>query len=317
MALNAAILGAGFIGQNFIRLALRQGYSLRVLDHNACPAEFEGRLTWIRGDLSDEAATTKALHDADVVFHFISNTVPGDVTDEGSELIQNVVQTLQLLKQCVRHKVGRIVFVSSASVYGVQAVLPIPETAPTDPISSHGIHKLTIEKYLHLYKYQYGLDCKIMRLSNPYGPGQNLTGRQGFIAIAIGKILAHEPIIIRGDGSTIRDFVYIDDVCEALHLMATSHAQESIFNVGSGQGYSLAQVVLTLGGLIRNEMKVAYVDSRFVDMPASILDITREKNVLGKQSKVSLEAGLASTLAFHGIAVAADLAASLINRRLN
>ncbi|CAG0979566.1 UDP-glucose 4-epimerase [Anaerolineales bacterium] len=310
MALNAAILGAGFIGRNFIRLALQQGYNLRVLDHKACPAEFEGRLTWLNGELSDEAVTARALQGAEVVFHFISSTVPGDITDEGSELIQNVVQTLQLLKQCVQHKVRRIVFVSSSSVYGVQKVLPIPEAAATDPISSHGIHKLTIEKYLQLYKYQYGLDCKIMRLSNPYGPGQNLTGRQGFIAIAIGKILAGDAIMIRGDGSTIRDFVYIDDVCEALHLMATSQSQESIFNVGSGQGHSLGHVVSTLGRLIGKEIKVAYTDSRFVDIPASVLDITREKNILGKESKVDLETGLANTLAFHGMALAHSADAS-------
>lgn len=311
MALNAAILGAGFIGRNFIRLALQQGYNLRVLDHKACPAEFEGRLTWLNGELSDEAVTTRALQGVEVIFHFISSTVPGDITDEGSELIQNVVQTLQLLKQCVQHKVRRIVFVSSSSVYGVQQVLPIPETAATDPISSHGIHKLTIEKYLQLYKYQYGLDCKIMRLSNPYGPGQSLTGRQGFIAIAIGKILAGDAIMIRGDGSTIRDFVYIDDVCEALHLMATSQSQESIFNVGSGHGYSLGHVVSTLGKLIGKEIKVTYTDSRFVDIPASVLDIAKEKNILGKESKVDIETGLANTLAFHGIALADSADASM------
>lgn len=302
--LTAAILGAGFIGQNFIRLALQLGYGLSVLDHKSCPVEFEGRLTWIKGDLSSAKTVNQALQNCDVVFHFISSTVPGDVVDESSELIQNVVQTLRLLKTCVQKKVTRIVFISSASVYGIQAVLPIPETALTDPISSHGIHKLTIEKYLQLYKYQYGLDCKIMRLSNPYGPGQNLTSRQGFIAIAIGKILTGDSIIIRGNGSTIRDFVYIDDVCEALHLMATCQAQESILNVGSGQGYSLGQVVLTLGNLIEKKIKVTYADSCFVDIPASILNISREENVLGKTSKVSLEAGLANTLAFHGITVA-------------
>jgi len=120
MALNAAILGAGFIGQNFIRLGLRSGDDLWVLDHKECPVEFEGSLTWTKGDLSDENAVRCVLKNADVIYHFISSTVPGDVAEESKELIQNVVQTLRLLKLCVQEKVRRVVFVSSASVYGVQ-----------------------------------------------------------------------------------------------------------------------------------------------------------------------------------------------------
>lgn len=305
MALNAAILGAGFIGQSFIRLGLQSGDNLRVLDHKECPVEFEGGLTWIKGDLSDESAVRCALQGVDVVYHFISSTVPGDVTDESSELIQNVVQTLRLLKLCVQKKVRRVVFISSASVYGVQDNLPIPETALTNPISSHGIHKLTIEKYLQLYQYQYGLDCKIMRLSNPYGPGQSVTGRQGFVAIAIGKILAGEAVMIRGDGSTLRDYIYIDDVSEALHLMGTTQVGESVFNVGSGQGYTLNQIISIIGELTGKPVQVEYAGSRFVDIPASVLDVSKEKAILGKSTDMSLRDGLAKTLQFHGIRLAA------------
>ena len=249
MALDAVVLGCGFIGLNFIEFALQRGYKLRVLDHNDCPKKLENKLIWVKGDLSNELAVRKLLSGADLVFHFISSTVPGDVVDESCELIQNVAQTLQLLKLCVQEKIRRIVFISSASVYGIQTVLPIPETATTHPICSHGIHKLTIEKYLQLYQYQHGLDCKILRLSNPYGPGQRINGRQGVIAIAIGKILADEPILIRGDGEIIRDFVYIDDVSEALHLIAISQTEESIFNVGSGEGYSLNQLIKLIEGI--------------------------------------------------------------------
>lgn len=301
MMMKAAILGAGFIGRNFIRLALRQGYQLRVLDHKGCPAEFEGRLTWIKGEFGSEEAVRKTLQDCKVVFHFISSTVPGDVADEGAELIQNVVQTLRLLQLCVQEKLARVVFVSSASVYGVQTVLPIPETALTEPISSHGIHKLTIEKYLQLYKYQHGLDCKIMRLSNPYGAGQSITGRQGFIAIAIGRMLAGEPIPIRGDGADIRDFIHIDDVCETLHLLGTTRVAESIFNVGSGQGISLNQLVETMARIIGRPLATTYIASRFVDIPASVLAIDRARHILGNEVRFSLEQGLTRTLAFHGV----------------
>ncbi len=306
--MNAAILGAGFIGQNFIRWFLPCGDQLRVLDHKACPAEFTGKLTWVRGDLSDESAVRRAIKGAVVVYHFISSTVPGDIADEGGELIQNVVQTLRLLKLCVEEKVSRIVFISSASVYGVQSVLPIPETALTDPISSHGIHKLTIEKYLQLYKYQYGLDCKIMRLSNPYGPGQALTGRQGFVAIVIGKMLSGDSIMVRGDGTIVRDFIYIDDVVETLSLMGVCQSLESVFNVGSGQGYTLNQVLELMRRLTGRTIKVAYAENRCVDIPSSVLDISRATVSLGKAPAISLEAGLSRILAFHGINVVASSA---------
>jgi UDP-glucose 4-epimerase len=301
MTLNAAVLGAGFIGQNFLRRALQHGYALRVLDHKLCPPEFEGKLTWLQGDFSSEEAVEQAVRGAEVVFHFVSSTVPGDAVDEGRELMQNVVNTLQLLKVCVREKVKRVVFASSSSVYGIQTQLPVLETASTDPISSHGIHKLAIEKYLQLYKYQHGLDCKILRLSNPYGPGQNVHGRQGFVAIAIGKLLSSEAIDIRGDGSTIRDFVYIDDVTEALDLAGSIETSECVFNVGSGRGHSLNAVVDALARVTGKPVAARYIESRFVDIPASVLDVSLETNVLGKSLKVSLEQGLARTLAFHGI----------------
>ncbi len=133
MALNAAILGAGFISQNFMRLALT-GDSLRVLDHKVCPKEFEGRLIWIKGDSSDQNALRNVLQHAEVVYHFISSTVPGDTADEGGELIQNVVQTLRLLKLCVQEKCAESFLCHR---HRFMAFKPVADsrTALTDPIS--------------------------------------------------------------------------------------------------------------------------------------------------------------------------------------
>ncbi|MCG9010302.1 NAD-dependent epimerase/dehydratase family protein [Laribacter hongkongensis] len=293
------VLGAGFIGRNFIAAALRQGWSIRVLDHNPCPPELKDQLDWIQGDMGSRADVYAALNGVSTVFHFVSSTVPGDEVDESHELQQNVFQTLQLLKLCVQEKVQRIVFASSSSVYGLQEQLPVSESASTDPISSYGIHKLAIEKYLRLYQYQHGLDCKIARLSNPYGPGQSIDGRQGFVAIAIGCILRGEPIAVRGDGEIIRDFVYIDDVVDALLALAVSDSREALFNIGSGMGYSLNEVIARLRALCAIPVEASYAESRFVDIPKSVLDVCRERYVLRKTSKISLECGLAMTLAHH------------------
>ena len=299
---RTAILGAGFIGMNFVRYALEHGYAVTVLDHNVAPAEVAGRLNWLPGDLACEADVARALEGADTVFHFISSTVPGDQVEIAFELQQNVFQLLQLLNLCVACKVRRVVFISSASVYGVQKTLPIPETAATDPISAHGIHKLTIEKYLLLYRHQHGLDCKIVRLGNPYGPGQRITGRQGFIAIAIGRIVAGESITIRGDGTDIRDFIYIDDVSEVLHRVATTASPETIFNVGSGFGYSLNDVVAQMRELTGLPIPVVHTESRFADIPQSVLDTSRSRFILHIEPQLPLRAGLTKTLMFHGVA---------------
>ena len=103
---------------------------------------------------------------------------------------------------------------SSAAVYGNQEILPIKEDAETNPISGYGFYKLIFEKMLYVYKYQHKLEFKVIRLSNPYGPGQKLYGSQGIIAIMIGKLLKNEKIVINGDGTSLRDFIYIDDLCE-------------------------------------------------------------------------------------------------------
>jgi UDP-glucose 4-epimerase len=301
MALRAAILGAGFIGRNFVRHAMRQGYEISVLDHNECPAEWKGQLDWQVGDISREGDVACVLGGVDTVFHFVSSTVPGDIVDESLELRQNVLQMLQLLHLCVSQSVRQVVFLSSASVYGPHDVLPIAETASTDPISSHGIHKLAIEKYLQLFRYQHGLVSKIVRLSNPYGPGQRTRGRQGFIGITIGRLLAGEAMHIHGDGTNIRDFIHIEDVCEALDVIARRASDEHVFNVGSGKGRSLNDIIGMLRQFSGIDMPVHYAASRFVDISASVLDISRIRREFGWIPRTSLSTGLKQTLAMHGL----------------
>ena len=301
MSIDAAVLGAGFIGKNFVRYALKKGYALSVLDHQPCPEEFDGRLKWIQGEMGRKEDLVRVLENAKTVFHFISSTVPGDIIDESVELQQNVFQTLQLLGLCVEKKIRRIVFTSSSSVYGIQNDLPILESATTSPISSHGIHKLTIEKYMELYQQQHGLDCKIVRLSNPFGPGQSIHGRQGFIAIALGRITSGKAMEIRGDGGTIRDFIYIDDVVQALDAMMQTRSHERVFNIGSGIGHSLNEVVDLLSRLTGIAIPVDYSPTRLVDIPISVLDIQKSWQILGFSPKISLESGLEKTLMFHNI----------------
>lgn len=295
------ILGAGFIGSNLIRSYLRNGYNIRVLDYKPCPLEFADKVEWVQGSFLNIEDIRKAITGSNIVFHFISTTVPGDKVDEGEELSVDVIQTINLLKLCLEQQIERIVFISSSSVYGQQDSMPIRETAATDPISSHGIQKLTIEKYFQLYKYEYGLDCKIMRLSNPYGIGQDLYGRQGFIAIVLGRILEDKAIQIRGDGNIVRDYIYIEDVVNACQLLANTSSENTIFNIGSGQGYSLLQIVSQIELILGREIELKYVKARNTDIPVSVLDTSLARAQLQFEPKIRLTEGIELTMRYYGL----------------
>lgn len=297
-----AVCGAGFIGSNLIGRLVAEGGTVSVLDHKPAPRDLDPRVTWVQGDFSSDADLRAALAGVDIAFHLVSTTVPGD-DHVGllQELADNISATMRFLDVCAEQKVQRIVFASSSSVYGLQRSTPIAESAETTPISSHGIHKLTIEKYLLLHHFNTDADIRILRLSNPYGPGQSLVGRQGFIAIAIGKLLAGQPVLLRGGGSPIRDFVYISDVCDAMVAAAMAEQVPPVVNIGTGVGHSLADVLAELQALTGREIATLDGPLRKADIPESVLDIGLARRALGYAPRVGIREGLSRTLAHHGI----------------
>lgn len=299
---RVVVCGAGFIGKNLIRHLLADGMQVVVVDHNDCPEEFQGCVRWLRGDFADKRLMIGALGGADVAYHLVSTTVPGD--DHVGlirELSDNIFSTIQFVEACRSCGVGRIVFMSSSSVYGVQGRIPTPEDAATNPISSHGIHKLTIEKYLLLHRHNFDVDTRIVRASNPFGPGQNLNGRQGFVGIALGDILHHRPVALRGGGSSVRDFIYIDDLGRALVMVGHAEEVPAVLNVGTGIGHSLWQVLQYLQEIRGVPVETVSGSLRKGDIPESVLDISLVRRALGFEPCVSLREGLRRTLAFHGM----------------
>ena len=301
-----AVCGAGFLGKNLIHRLISQGYRTNALDHNICPEEFLGKAQWVTGEFTDNNNLRKTLQGVDVAFHLISSSVPGDGAIELVKgLSENILSTIAFLDICKACDVKRVVFVSSSSVYGLQTKFPIAENAATNPISSHGIEKLTLEKYLLLYKFLYEIDVRIIRLSNPYGRGQNLFGRQGFVAIAIGHILKHEPIL-RDSGRPIRDFIYIDDVSEALTLAGTLEYEPPILNIGSNAGHSLAQVLQLLRDITGQAINVTPAESQKIDIPESVLDVSLAQECIFFKPHFSMREGLIKTLQYHEILTSGD-----------
>lgn len=293
------VLGAGgFIGTNLCRALLMKGHTVRAFGRRQSFPEALYGCDWITGDFADPASLAAAIRGCDVVFHLVNATTPASANaDKIADLNANVASTLHLLDACCETGVSRVVFVSSGgTIYGIPDQVPTPETAPTNPITAYGISKLAIEKYLGLYEYLHHLDYRVLRVANPFGPYQTALKNQGVIAAFVRRALTGQPIEIWGDGLVIRDYVYINDVIEALILAASHKGAGRIFNIGSGVGLSLNDIVSAISKLLGKSASVVHRQARSVDVPVSILDTSFTTRELGWQATTPFEDGLSSTI---------------------
>jgi len=286
--------GAGFIGWKLVAELARTGRFVRILDQVPRRPELQKRISYIKGSMENESAISRAMDGCDTVFHLACAMCPKTSNDDPIQDIRsNVLGTLKLLNVCVASRVHKLIFVSSGgTVYGIPQILPIPEDHPTRPICSYGISKLAIEKYLHLYHLLHGLDYSILRLSNAYGEGQDPERGQGAIAAFLWRAIKSRPIEIWGDGSVIRDYVHVDDIVRALVMVSNETTQDRIFNVGSGRGTSLKEIINLIQRLVHKKIEVHYKPPRSFDVPAVVLDIQRIQKQLGWTPQVSLMDGL-------------------------
>lgn len=294
--------GHGFIGSNLVKGLLAAGHSVRVLDLRRTPAVAPGGpVHFLEGDFTNRSLTEQALDGVKAVFHLASVTLPQSGTaDPVYDVSENLVGTLRLLESCVARGVRRLVFSSSGgTVYGRVLQTPIPEGHPQDPINSYGIVKLGIEKYLQLFAHLGRLDPVVLRISNPFGPGQYTRGAQGAVAVALGALARREPFNLWGDGSVVRDFIYVDDLTRALlAALDTPSGGPIVFNVGSGRGTSLAELLEACQRVSGHALEVVRHPSRAIDVPVSVLDCSRAASVLGWSASTELEPGLQRTWAW-------------------
>ncbi|AFI84244.1 NAD-dependent epimerase/dehydratase family protein [Methylophaga nitratireducenticrescens] len=295
--------GSGFIGSALVGGLLNQGHQVRVFDRNieAVRQQFPDINDVVQADFVDVMSLTEAMSGVDIVFHLISTSVPATSNKNPVHDIEsNLVNTVKLLELMRNADVKRIVYLSSGgTVYGTPKSLPITENHSTNPTCSYGIVKLAIEKYLLMYAELYQLDATILRPSNPYGPGQTHKGVQGFIGTCIDKINDGQPITVWGDGSVVRDYVYIDDVVSAC-LATMKGQQRGPLNISSGVGYSLNQIINMIEKYKGEEVEVVYQSKRSFDIPEVILDNQLAKKSLGWVPQTPIERGLNLTLQ-HGL----------------
>lgn len=301
------LLGAaGFIGTNLtIELAKKTEDEITLVDRSK--AFFKPivgmdlkNVHILEADLTVDMDFDSILKDQEVVYHLVSTTVPTTSNQHISqELVSNVIFSANLFEACIRCDVKKVVFVSSGgTVYGKEVDCPLKEKTATNPISSYGVQKITIEKLLYLYRYMYGLDYRIIRLVNPYGPYQRPNGVLGAVTTFTYKALKGDEITVYGDGSVVRDFIYIDDAIRAIMKIVNGENKHRTFNLGCGYGTSIKQVLETIEKALGIKLNVSYLEGRKVDVPVNYLDISRYEKYYGALNPISLEDGIRKTADF-------------------
>ncbi len=166
------------------------------------------------------------------------------------------------------------------------------------PISSYGIQKQALERYLRFYNYNWGLPIVILRISNPYGKYQKAFKSQGLIANILGNYLMDKAIEVWGNGEAVRDYIYVDDVITAAERALYYEGGEQIFNIGSGEGKTVNEVIQIIDRIIGKNLPVDYFPGRKVDVPVNVLDVTKAKRELKWEPQVSLKDGIQKMLGF-------------------
>lgn len=292
--------GEGFMGSHLVDALLAQGHTVRSFDRprlrGAAASLYVRHPDFERfeGDFTSQVDITNAVSGMDVCFHLISTTLPKHSNDDPIFDVQsNLVGTLHLLNQAVHHQLRKVIFVSSGgTVYGPPRQPFVDECHPTEPICSYGITKLAIEKYLALYHHLYGLDYSVLRLANPFGERQRVQSSQGVVAVFLDKVMRGESIQIWGDGSVVRDFVYVGDVVRAMLLVLEKSTSDKIFNIGSGRGLSLNEVLVSIERVCGRPAHRHYLAGRAFDVPVNVMDITRAERCLAWRPMVDFEDGL-------------------------
>jgi UDP-glucose 4-epimerase len=305
--------GLGFIGSNLALRLTEAGADVLIVD--SLVAEFGGNWFNIEpvrsrvrvnvSDLRDPHSLQILVQDRDFIFHLAGHVSHGDsMQDPEMDLDVNCVATINLVEACRRfNPSARLVYTSTRQVYGIPQRLPVGEDHPTLPIDVNGINKLAAEYYHLLYDRTYGLRSVVLRLTNTYGPRQQIrNNRQGFIGIFIRQALKGEKIRIFGTGQQVRDFNYVDDVVDALLRAALTDACGGhVFNLGAPRHYSLLEFVKILQRLCRVDCEVVPFPKErgVIDIGDYYGDYSRFSGLTGWAPQVDLPEGMERTVEFY------------------
>jgi UDP-glucose 4-epimerase len=294
--------GAGFLGSALAHRLVQKGHHVQVVDDLSAgdPARLPKEVHFTRGDVRDVPRLWTLLRGVECVYHlaarvFVAESVlyPREYNDV------NVGGTVSIMEAMRDAGVMRVVFTSSGAVYGNQTHQPVHEDLEPDPDSPYAVSKLAAEHYVRTIGRLWGIETVILRVFNAYGPGQYApVYRAPVIPTLMKQALSSASLVIFGDGSQTRDFVYVDDVVDALTAAATAqNIDRAIINVGSGQGISINHLARRIGGVTNRPVRILHSQAEDGGVPRLVADLTLAWEKLGFQPRVSLEEGLGQLLA--------------------
>jgi UDP-glucose 4-epimerase len=292
-----AVGGNGFIGCHLVCALQAGGHDVTVTGRRPHPVRpLPEGVRYRSASLGDKAVLSAMLVGVDAVVHLASATVPATADRNPSEdVAQNLLETLALLEAMDRAGVRRLLFLSSGgTVYGRPETVPVPETHRLAPTCSYGIVKVAIESYLELHARTAGLRPVVIRASNPYGPLQGNVGVQGIVGTFMQRLRDGRPIEIWGDGSVVRDYVFVTDLV-GLCIAALESERTGVYNGGSGVGTAVSDIARLVQQVTGREAEILYRSGRQLDVPVSVLDSTRARSDFGWVAKTQLADGIART----------------------
>jgi UDP-glucose 4-epimerase len=295
--------GAGFIGSHTADLLMEQGIAVRVLDNLSSghrenlPAQHK-LLEFVKGDICDATAVRDAMQGVSHCLHLAAQvSVVASLEDPEFSAKQNIVGFVNVLDACRKQGVSRLVYASSAAIYGEPPKLPLDEEVPVKQLSPYGLEKQVNEYYADLYHRLYNFSSLGMRFFNVYGPRQDpKSPYAGVIALFVDRITAAQPVTVFGDGQQTRDFIYVRDVARTNVAALNSHFQGAC-NVATGKRTSLLDLVNALSELTGNKTEVKFAPPRTGDIVHSLADPARMNRELKTIAESPLKEGLSALLA--------------------
>src|SRR6266516_5547363 len=297
--------GAGFIGSHIVDQCIAAGHQVAVVDNlweegGGKNTNLNPQARFFRVDITDEDSLNKIFDSVqpEVVCHQAAqHSVAVSTKNPKLDARVNVLCLLNILTNCSRLGVRKIIFASSGATYGTPARLPLDEEVEQRPESPYGITKMVAEHYLRYWKEAYGLAYTALRYGNVYGPRQDPNGEAGVIAIFAKRFLNHETIRIDWDGEQKKDYVYVEDVARA-NLLALEQGENEICRIGTGRAASVNELYQALATITGYHPEIVRAPKRPGDIYLTYFDCRKAGQILGWKPEISLEEGIEKTVAF-------------------
>ena len=289
--------GAGFIGSKVVERLIERGHEVAILDNlsSGYRENLNSAAQFIDSDVRDPHALLRAASGCEVIFHLAASVGNRRAIENAqNDASVNVLGTLNVLEAARIAGCRKVVYSSSAAIFGEPRHLPIPDDHATQPMTPYGVSKLAAEKYATAYAALHGVETVCLRYFNVYGERQRFDAYGNVIPIFATRILRNMPLIVYGDGLQTRDFVNVDDVAQANLRAAEAQGVTGAFNIGTGRSVSIKELIAVMGEVTGRDPHVVNEPPRAGDVRHSSADISGATRELGFVPQRQLQEGLAS-----------------------